>query len=367
LQILLSFFYLFYFAIIGVYVIFLPKVLSTIGYSANEIGIILAVGPLIKFLIPFAFTKFLSLNLHIFRIALYSIPLSSIALYLSINNFYLLLFTNILLGAGLSLILPYIEVIALEELKKERYGKIRLFGSLGFILVALVLVKFLSSNDIALYYLIFLTYLTSFFGILIALSTKKLSKQENTKIKNDISLGRDWRLWLSLILMQVSFGSFYNFFTIYETSYHISLQMTIYMWSFGVIIEILMLFFQARFLQYNLLNILQITIAITAFRWLLLFLYPEMISIVFFSQSLHAFSFALFHSATITYLYQLYNHKALAQQFFSGLTYGLGGFIGAIFAGYIYQYFPAYIFLSSSLIAIGAYIFITLYKSKTYK
>ena len=39
--------------------------------------------------------------------------------------------------------------------------------------------------------------------------------------------------------MQVSFGGFYNFFTIYETSFGISLEMTSYLWAFGVICEIL--------------------------------------------------------------------------------------------------------------------------------
>ena len=155
--------------------------------------------------------------------------------------------------------------------------------------------------------------------------------------------------------MQVSFGSFYNFFTIYETDYGISLDMTIYLWSFGVVAEIFMLFFQGRFLRGNLILILQITTFASAFRWFLLFMFPQNLLIVFFSQSLHALSFALFHSAAISYLYYLYKHKGLAQQFFSGITYGLGGFSGALIAGYIYEYYPTYLFLSSAFLAFGAF------------
>ena len=51
----ISAFYFFYFAAVGVYVIFLPKVLNDIGYSAFDIGIILAVAPLMKFAMPFLF------------------------------------------------------------------------------------------------------------------------------------------------------------------------------------------------------------------------------------------------------------------------------------------------------------------------
>jgi len=56
----------------------------------------------------------------------------------------------------------------------------------------------------------------------------------------------NWKLWLGLTLMQLSFGSFYNFFTIY-------------LWSFGVLAEMIMLFYQARFSRKNLLLIPKIT------------------------------------------------------------------------------------------------------------
>lgn len=361
---LLASFYFFYFAIIGVYIIFMPKVLAMVGYSSSEIGIIFAAGPLVRFILPFAFTRGLKLNLKSFNIAVIIMLFSSVAFYFSIDNFYKILGANIGLGIGLSLILPYIEVISLNTIGKERYGKIRLFGSVGFILVALVLVKFLSSAEIALNYLLILTFLTAMVAFMIAKNADaSIKKTEN--IQNDINLLSDWKLWAGLTLMQVSFGAFYNFFTIYETDYGISMDMTIYLWSFGVIAEIFMLFFQGRLLRGNLLLILQITTSVTAIRWFLLFLFPQNLTILFFSQTLHALSFALFHSAAISYLYYLYKHKSLAQQFFSGITYGLGGFVGALYAGYMYELFPKYLFLSAALIALMASLFIYLWNQKS--
>ncbi len=364
MQALLATFYFFYFAIIGVYVIFMPKILAMSGYSASDIGIIFAAGPLVRFLLPFAFTRGLKIDIKTFNFALVLMLLSAISFSLSLDNFYKLLFSNIFLGLGLSLILPYIEVISLSSIGKESYGKIRLFGSVGFVLVALVLVKFLTSTSIALNYLLLSTFLTTVVAFFIARNTHAKSEKKE-EIQNDINLLNDWKLWLGLTLMQVSFGSFYNFFTIYETSYGISLDMTIYLWCFGVLAEIFMLFFQGRFLKNNLIKILQITTFISAFRWLLLFLYPQNIALLFFAQSLHALSFALFHSAAISYLYHHYKHKALAQQFFSGITYGLGGFSGALLAGYIYEYYPTYLFLSSTFLALGAFVFLTLWGRKS--
>ena len=355
MQILLSFFYFFYFALIGVYIIFLPKVLSLSGYSATDIGVIFAAAPLVRFIVPFLFIRGLKLDVRSFNIALSIMLMSAVFFYFSLDDFYKLLFSNIGIGVGISLVLPYIELISLNTLGKERYGKIRLFGSVGFIVVALVLVKFLNPPSVALSYLLAMTFSTVLFAYIIVQGHKEVLNK-TSKEKNDINILKDWKLWLGLTLMQVGFGPFYNFFTIYETDAGISLDMTIYLWSFGVIIEVFMLFFQGRFLRNNLLLVLQISIFATAIRWFLVFLYPQNLTVLFLSQTIHALSFALFHSASISYLFMLYKHKSLAQQFFSGITYGFGAFIGALYSGYIYEYYPSMLFLSASFIAFIAFL-----------
>ena len=259
--------------------------------------------------------------------------------------------------------MPYVEVMALSFIAKERYGRVRLFGSLGFIIVALVLVKFLSSANIAIFYLIFVSGMSALFGYFLA--RYDVPETQEIEESSELKLFSHWSLWVGLTLMQVGFGPFYNFFTLYETDHGITLDMTIYLWSFGVIMEIIMLYFQGRLLQKNVLFILQITTSITVLRWFLLFLFPQNLAISFLSQSLHALSFALFHSAAIVYLFSLYKKRKLAQQFFLGITYGLGGFLGAVYSGYVYQYFGEYLFLSAALITLAAFFFIRLEARKT--
>ncbi len=363
MQLLLALFYFFYFALIGVYVIFLPKVLELSGYSASDIGIIFAAAPLVRFVVPFLFIKGLKLNVKSFNFALSIMILSAISFYFSLDSFYRLLFSNIGIGIGLSLVLPYIELISLNNLGKEKYGKIRLFGSLGFILVSLVLVKFLDPPSVALLYLLVISFFVVITAYIIVQGEKEVLNKTSEE-KNDINILKDWKLWLGLTLMQVGFGPFYNFFTIYETDFGLSLDMTIYLWSFGVVVEVFMLFFQGRFLRNNLLLVLQITTFITAIRWFLVFMFPQNLPILFFSQSLHALSFALFHSAAISYLFVLYKHKSLAQQFFSGITYGFGAFVGALYSGYMYEYFPEYLFLSASVVVFLAFGSLSLWKRK---
>lgn len=360
---LLALFYFFYFAIVGVYIIFMPKVLAMVAYTPSEIGIIFAAAPLVRFLLPFAFTKGLALNKSVFNSAISIMLLSAIAFYFSLHNFYALFISNIGLGIGMSLILPYVEILALDIIGKERYGKVRLYGSIGFILVALVLVKFLSAPEVAVMYLLTFTLLTALISFVLV-KIAHHSDEDAEEQQNDVTLVKDWKLWLALMLMQVSFGAFYNFFTIYETDYGISLDMTINLWIFGVLSEIVMLYVQGRYMRFNLLFILEITIFSAFIRWMLLFLWPQNLLLLFFAQSLHALSFALFYSASISYLHQLYKSKVLAQQFYSGVTFGLGGFLGAIAFGYIYEYNAPYLFLGASLVAFGAFVSIYFWKKE---
>ena len=64
--------------------------------------------------------------------------------------------------------------------------------------------------------------------------------------------------------------------------------------------------------------------------------FPDSLPLIFASQSLHAVSFALYHTAAITYVFSLYTQKKLAQQFFLGIAFGLGGSVGALLSGQIY-------------------------------
>lgn len=352
----LSAFYLFYFAAVGVYIIFLPKVLHDIGYSPTDIGIVLALAPLMRFLTPFLFLKHITLTQNLFKIILILSVISSSLFYVTIHNFYLFMINNAILGVCLSVLLPYIELIAIKELK-NMYGKSRLFGSIGFAIISLVLAKYLTEPNIALHYYFATTLLTA----IIAFSLLKYDEKEHPQTAEDekFSLLKYWAFWVSLFFMQVSFGGYYNFFTIYETAQGISLETISYLWVFAIICEIAMFYYQAPLLKRNLVFIIKLSILVTAFRWLMLYLFPDSLTVSFLTQSLHAFSFGLYHSAVILFLYKIYQNKKLAQQFMLGIAYGLGGFVGAIIAGYVYG---EYLYLTSFVLALFSFLFISLSK-----
>ena len=359
LVLFLSAYYFFYFALVGVYVIFMPKALLELGYSTVEVGIIYAAAPFMRFLLPFLFRYFITLTFSIYLAALFLTFIGTLLFIGTVDSFQFYLIANLLFGASMGISLPYVETIALASLSKSRYGKARLWGSLGFMAIALLLGKILESPYEALYYLSTMALLTLVFGAM--LIKHDITEHSTAKTNNTFSLSKYWAFWISVILMQIGFGGFYNFFTIYETAHGISLEMTSWMWSFGVICEIFMLYFQGPLLKRNLLNILKFATFVTAVRWMILYLYPNSIEWTFASQSLHAISFALYHTSAITYVFSLYAQKKLAQQFFLGIAFGLGGSIGAVLSGQIYG---ENMFLIESIITFMSFMVLWIHQKR---
>jgi len=349
----ISAFFYFYFSIVGVWVIFLPKILQNTGYSATQIGILLSIPPLMRFLTPFFFLKLFSLSQKVLHVTLVMMLLSIPLLYLTIHDFTLFVLANIFFGISFGLVLPYIETYALSELEKERYGKSRLWGSVGFTIIALVLAR-VFDNDIGLHFIAISIILSTFFAYIISLDDGHFNNKKDYK-KDTFSLLSHKYLWISIFFMQMSFGSFYSFFTIYETDHGISLETVSYLWSFGVLCEIVLFYYQAHVIKFDLLKIIKFTVFITAIRWMLLYLFPESLFISYLSQSFHAFSFALYHTATLSYLYTLYSDKKLTSQFYYGLGFGIGGFMGSLIAG---KFYGEYLFLSSAIIAAISLLFL---------
>jgi len=113
-----------------------------------------------------------------------------------------------------------------------------------------------------------------------------------------------------------------------------------------------MFMYQKKFLNLSLLFLMKFSVGLTALRWWLLWLFPESLAASFASQSIHAFSLALLHTASISYIHEHYRNRQLSQQFYLGISYGLGGFFGSLLAGWVYG---EYLFFWMGLVALGGF------------
>jgi len=340
----LSFYYFFYFAVVGIYVIFFPNYLKNLGYSPQEIGILFSALPISRFVTPFFFQK-KAITTYIFKVSIIISILLPILFF--INNFFIYLIGFTILGIVWSINFPYIEALAINKLESH-YGKIRLWGSIGFVVVALGFSYF--NVNFAIWFFI-LNLITGYFAYRFVNWDFSISKNYEK-----IDFLKEWQFWMALILLQISFGGFYNFFTIYNLNNGISKEINGWLWTIGVVAEIIIFIYQYRFLnKYNSLFYIKISLFLTAIRWFVLYLFAGNILLISFSQTIHLFSFAIFHTAALMYISNKYKNQTLVQQFYAGIGYGLAAFLGSIISGYLYG---KYLFLYESLIVFIAFLVI---------
>ena len=336
----LLFFYFLFFALIGDYVIFMPKLFSH-SFSPTQIGILFAMMPIARFLTPFIFIKKPITK----RDYILSILVAFFASFLILSkNFYLILFSFFLIGASFAVVFPYIEAIAIEKLS-TKYGKARVMGSLGFMLYGIIFSYLKINHLISFIILMFLTSISAFY-----FREDKTIKKEASKI----NFTQNYKFWLGLILIQISFGGFYNFFTIYLIKNGINKEYVGWLWGIGVMAEIVVFLIGHRFLhKLNPLKWIKISVFLTSIRWLMLYLFSNSLVLIASSQLIHAFSFAIFHTSALLYINKTYENKTLAQQFYAGIAYGLAAFLGSIISGFLYG---ENLFLYESLIAFSGFL-----------
>jgi len=74
-------------------------------------------------------------------------------------------------------------------------------------------------------------------------------------------------------------------------------------------------------------------------RWAATGAFPEYIAVVLAAQSLHAASFGLFHAVAVAFYFRYFagRHHGQGQAFYSSLSFGAGGAMGAWYSGMVWD------------------------------
>lgn len=247
-------------------------------------------------------------------------------------------------GFARSPLLPYAEATSLEqsELRGFDYGPIRLWGSLAFVAVSLGFGALLPDLGIDGGLLIGAGFLgaaalvaTAFPAPLTSAGNDAATNHEpgpaGAPADRRASL---LRFFVACALMQISHGAFYTFYSIRLQDLGYSDAVIGWQWALAVICEVLMLTRVDRAVRrLGSPAILRLCIAIAVLRWLLV-ASTESLSLLTLSQALHAFTYAAFHVAAIRIVHRSFAHaRAKGQALYSGMTYGLGLFVGSTLAG----------------------------------
>jgi PPP family 3-phenylpropionic acid transporter len=345
--------YLFYFALFGTFIPYVARFLTENGLSAAQAGIIVAVvngvNVFAPFLISFLADKSGRRMVYI-RIGYLAIGLFYfLSLFGSGFWFYLTVFG--LFGIFLSAVLPQMESVAISVLgeQRNRYGQVRLWGSIGFVATVWLLGFMLDIFSVRV-----IPILGSALSLLMFLSTFLIPERKAVKSDDPAVVDTpeavtgeqaiNWRQVIALLLVilfwQFSMAPYNTFFDLYMREHGASAAMSGFLISFGSFCEIAIFVYIARlFEKYSERSLLLFALAVTVGRWFLLATFPDQFLVVLFTQMCHAITFGVVHSVIVHRIGTLFpaSRASFGQGLYVAIGAGIGLFAGNLMAGALWD------------------------------
>lgn len=364
----------------AIYNTYTPIYLKHIGNDESQIGILLALGPLVAIASqPFwgmagdrAGTK----N-TILRVLLLGSAVVAVLYPISVSFYYMAAVIALFMFFRTS-VAPISDAITLEYLDSTRwkFGMIRMAGTLGYAFMSVVAGMLAHHSITSIYYLYFIIAIISF-GVTFKLPAVKGHQVQGHRVSVlELLKNREMILLMSFSLMiHIAIGYYYSFFSIYYKS--IGADDVLLGWSMFItaVSEIPFLLFADRIVKKLGIKLtLVISAAAAGVRWLAFYLVTHPYAVLPF-QMLHGFNFIV-----LTYCMAIYINKeapkelkASGQTLNGLLTFGLAPVSASLLGGFLSKrYGIRQMFLYDSLFTFaivlifgGVFLLTTRKKPKT--
>jgi PPP family 3-phenylpropionic acid transporter len=339
----LSAFYFFYFAYLGAFAPFFALYLTSVGMNAVEIGVLMALPQLTRILAPHLWgwlADHTGRRIGVVRVSGAAGMVAFLGVFAG-DSFALLFVVPFAMMFFWSAALPLVEATTLSKLGEEtaRYGRIRVWGSVGFI-AAVVAVGYLIDATGPRSVLWVIAGLMA--GMLLLSFTLSEARPEPHE-SDDLPVWQVVRkpAVLAVIgasaLMAAAHGPYYTFYTIHLVDHGYSKSAAGWLWALGVICEIGIFIWMSRLYRaFTLRAILIASTLLAALRFVVIGWSADSLVLLLAAQTLHAASFGSFHAAAIGVVHKLFRgrHQARGQAIYGSLAYGLGGTAGGLASGY---------------------------------
>ncbi|MBC7190982.1 MFS transporter [Marinobacter sp.] len=341
----LSNLYFWFFALLGALLPYWSLYLQDQGFSYLQIASLMATIQLTKIVAPSVWGWLgdrTGQRVRLVRWGAFTGALFFIGVFLE-PGFWGLLLVMLAFTFFWNAILPLYEVITLRTLgrQKDRYGKIRLWGSVGFIGAVAIVGALLEIVPIdKLPWLL----LPVFAGIVISAMLVPSEPGERKppapkgSLRAIITHPAVVAFFLMNFLLQVSHGAYYTFFSIHLEQHGYGKLSTGLLWSLGVLAEIgLFLVMHKLSRRFTVRQIAIGALALTMLRWGLIAQLTGILPVLIFAQLLHAASYGALHVISVQYIQGFFgkHHHGQGQALYSGLTFGAGGAIGSWLSGFL--------------------------------
>jgi PPP family 3-phenylpropionic acid transporter len=270
-------------------------------------------------------------------------------------------------------IISFLEAFTMDILgpEKKSYGRIRVWGSINFILIVIVFGKLIDLYSIEM--ILGLILIGSSLQSLMSLRVPGITSTQKDPFSTNIEALRKPHVIVFLIcgfLMLVSHGAYYGFFSIHLENMGYSKAFIGIAWAVASTAEILVMIKSREiFKRFSLESVLIFSFVLAAVRWLILYFVQSPV-LILFSQIFHAITYGTFHMASILYIDQLTPEgtKTLGQAVNNAVQYGLGLMVGFFLNGYLYEITGSFaLFIVSGCIALAGGMVFKAYQMVTEK
>lgn len=337
--------YFFYFAFVGAFAPYFTLYLQDVGLSAWEIGVLMSVPQLMRLLAPNLWgwlADRLGRRAPIVRIAALFSAVGFTGFFLT-RDYLPMLAAMALVWFFWSAALPLVEAMTLDRLagQTERYGRIRLWGSIGFIVSVLGIGALLDQLPIVVLLWACLAILASVLASALSLEDKKLgaggaAAAVGAQLRQPAVIA----LLAACFFMSVAHGPLYVFYSIHLVDHGYDKTAVGLLWSLGVLAEIGVFMVMPRLMhRVSLRGILLASYALAVLRFLLIGWAADSVLLLLFAQLLHGATFGAHHAAAMAVLTRWFQpaQQARIQGVYGSLSFGAGGMLGGLISGQAWE------------------------------
>ncbi len=353
--------YFIYFGTLGISLPYFNLFCHNIGFSGFQIGLVSAVRAVGVIIFPVLWAVAADRLKARKKLLVFSTAAAAASwiFLLFTTNFVTILVIMVLFSIFYSPVISFLEAFAMDILgtEKKKYGRLRVWGSLSFIGISLLLGPVLDAAPISIIIWLILGGLCA--QSLLAAKMPEMADATARALSldgcRDFFSNQTLLFLFAAFLMLVSHGAYYGFFSIHLEELGFEKRFIGFAWALASLAEVaVMVKSDAIFSRFSIKSVLVFSFVAATLRWLILFTSTSE-GVILFSQILHAFSYGSFHIASILGIdrFSLKEGKTLGQAVNNAVTYGAGMTVGFLISGLIYDAVKEWIFLASALIALG--------------
>jgi PPP family 3-phenylpropionic acid transporter len=342
----LSSYYLFYFASLGALVPYWGLYLQDAGFDPLAIGVLMAILAGTKIVAPVVWGHIVD---HTGR----RMPVVRFGSLLAVLGFATLYVTDGFWGMALTLLLfsffwnaslPQMEAVTFNHLRERptRYALVRVWGSVGFVLVVVALGLALERGSLAQVpvWVLLLTVAICLAALMVPDSAPDHGAPSSVSLRVLLRQPSVLAFFGACFLMQLSHGIYYAFYSIHLEAAGYSSTAVGWLWALGVIAEVLVFLVMHRLLErFGARLVLLWSLALGGVRWILIGVFVDHPVVMFAAQWLHAATFGTFHASAIHLVHHGFpgRTQGRGQALYNSLSFGAGGAAGSLIGGLLWS------------------------------